>query len=888
MRAIPATRSLRTPCLLLLLGILAGSAAAQSLMGFVHTGVEDYGYYNNVAFVPDGTRGLIADPNNARVVVFDPRRYDNNIVAIVNLPADTETGGIYVTPDGTHACVLQFDPNWNNPNLSLSRVVIIRLSDYNTISYTPPPNTLFHQHSNIAFTSDSQYGLVCNNLLNANQLHIFKVRTDLNPGSLHQATLSVGTGPVRTYVSPDGARAFVLCTGEALNDKITVVRTSSLSVENTFTLPDAHFDNLGSDGRCINNIAFTPDGQWGFVGNPWFNDLLAFNIPNYSLKPYLHIASEPHTGSSVSRVAVSPDGTRVLVSAILTNNVYVVPINYTASALQFGDPGTIHDSAGYADWDGYNNIEVLDNNTAFIGSWRSNELVQLNYRFASIASFYNTADSPEQITLTPDGRFLAVTCVSPGNEVDIFATNPMAINVPFLRSSTTEFTGYGISNPTPEPATIVAFATDRDGHTITGTNNPAIAVLDPYEQISFIGEQFFGLEAGSHFGWIQILSNSDWTRSFFLNSATSSEYMDGTLADAWLYGDFHIPSVAEDYFQGVSTIQTELFFVNPNPVSVTLQLRLRDAAGTVVGSLDQAIAPGAMLSGTIRDLFFRDSTVVDIASGYLTGSSTTLFGVAGFAMTRYFDPTGAVKTIRSLPLVFPEGVSMLYCPHIASGGEAPGFAVPYDTVFHLVNTNVEAAHVTLTLYNDAGEVVQTASADIASRAQFTAHVWELFGLGDPATRPPYTTGNVVIASDKIGLIGDVVFGDGLDTPPALASSMPLEQYAYRAAVFSHVANGPVGDGTLTYYNGLAVANPNDSAIQVVVRVFRQNGTQTGMATVDLAPKARLLRLLNDPLLVPDSWGQLGGYVTLDSTQSFIAFELFTDNNGKLLSAVPKN
>ncbi len=887
MRASPATRSLKTPCLLLLLGIIAGSASAQSLMGYVHTGTEDYGYYNNVAFVPDGTLGLIADPNTARVIAFDPRRYDDNIEATVNLPTGAETGGIYITPDGTHACVLQFDPNLNNPNLSLSRVVIIRLSDFHMITYTPPVNTLFHQHCNIAFTPDSQYGLVCNNLVNANQLHIFKVRTDLNPGSLHQATLPVGTGPVRSYVSPDGARAFVLCTGATNSDQITVVRTSNLSVDTTFTLTGSRFDTYGSQGICLNNIAFTPDGQWGFIGDPWYNDILAFNIPNYNTQPYYNIP-ESDSDSSISRVAVSPDGSRVLVSSIVTNNVYVFPINYTASALQFSLPGTIYDSAGYADWDGYNNIEVLDDNTAFIGSVGSNELAQLNYRFASIASFYDTADSPEQITLTPDGRFLAVACVSPGNEVDLFATDPMAINVPFLRSSTTEFTGYGISNPTPEPATIVAFATDRDGHTLTGTNNPAIAVLDPYEQISFIGEQFFGLEAGAHFGWIQILSNSDWTRSFFLNSATSSEYMDGTAADEWRYADFHIPSVAEDYFQGVSTVQTELFFVNPNAVKVTLQLQLRDADGNVVQSLEQVIDPGAMLSGTIRDLFYRDSTIVDISSGYLTGSSTTLFGVAGFAMTRYFDLTGAVKTIRTLPLVFPEGVSTLYCPHIASGGEAPGFPVPYDTVFHLVNTNVEAAHVTLTLYNDAGAVVQTASADIASRAQLTAHAWELFGLGDPATRPAYTTGNVVVTSDKVGLIGDVVFGDGLDAPPQLASSMPLEQYDYYAAVFSHVANGPVGDGALTYYNGLAVANPNDSAIQVVVRVFRQNGTQTGMATVDLAPKARLLRLLNDPLLVPDSWGQLGGYVTLDSTQPFIAFELFTDNNGKLLSAVPKN
>jgi DNA-binding beta-propeller fold protein YncE len=885
MHPIPLRRYCRMVCLLAFLGAAAGPAAAQTLMGYMQTGSEDYGYYNNTVFTPDGTRGLQTDPNTARVVVFDPRRYDDNILAYVNLPTGAETGGIWITPDGTHACVMQFDPNMQQT--SLSRVVIIRLSDYQSIVYTPPLNTLFHMYCNIAFTPDSQYGLVCNNLLNANQLHIFKVRTDLNPSSLHQATLSVGTGPVRTYVSPIGNRAFVLCTGKSLSDEISVINLSNLTRETTFTLPDSNFDSFGSNGICLNNIAFSPDGSWGFIGDPWYNDILAFNIPNYNNQTWYDIP-ESNSDSSICRVAVSPSGSRVLVSSIVTNNVYVFPVSYNASNLQFGTPGTIHDSAGYANWDGFNNIEVLDDQTAFIGSVGSDELVKLNYQFSSIAAFYNTAVSPEQITLSPDGRFLAVTCVSPGNEVDIFAVDPLAINIPFLHASTTEFTGYGISNPTAEPVTIVAFATDPDGQLLTADYNPAIAVLEPWTQLSFLGEQFFGLPAGDQSGWIQILSNSPSTRSFFLNSATDSTYLDGTSADQWMYADFHITSVEEDYNQGASTVRTELFFVNPNPVTVTLELQLRDATGVAVGSLEQDLTPGAMFSGTIRDLFYRDAPSLQITNAYLTGHSTSLYGVAGFAMTRYYDAGGVVQTIRSLPLVFDEGVSTLYCPHLASGGEEPAFPVPYDTVFHLINTSAETAHLTLTLYDDGGAVIQTAGLDLDAGHQATAHGWELFGLADPSTRPAYTTGNVVITSNKSGVIGDVVFGDGLDTPPQLASSLSLEQATYKYAVFSHVANGPVGDGTLTYFNGLSVANPADAGIQVTVRVYRQDGTLTGQKVVDLGARSRLLRLLNDPALVPDSWGQLGGYVSLTSTQPFIAFELFTDNNSQLLSAVPKN
>jgi len=90
-----------------LLGILAVRFRA-ILMGFVHT-AQDYGYYNNVAFVRRDPRPDRRPEQRPRHRLRS-RRYDNNIEATVN-PAHRAESEDYITPDGTHACVLQFDAN---------------------------------------------------------------------------------------------------------------------------------------------------------------------------------------------------------------------------------------------------------------------------------------------------------------------------------------------------------------------------------------------------------------------------------------------------------------------------------------------------------------------------------------------------------------------------------------------------------------------------------------------------------------------------------------------------------------------------------------------------------------------------------------------------------
>ncbi|MBP7294751.1 MAG: YncE family protein [Acidobacteria bacterium] len=860
---------------LILIAGLTAAAAAQILMGEVVAGDEDFGFYNNAVFTADGLLGLVTDPQNSRVIVFDPYRWTDNIVAYV--ATGQEPAGIYLAPDGLHACVLNIDSN---------TVTIIRLADFQTATYTPPVLTDFAYYNNIAFSPTGDYGFVCDARTTVNQIYVFRVT--IAPGDLHHATLwaNTGTGPARTYVSPDGQRAFVLCNGRNDDDQISVIdlfNEPTFAVQHTFVVVDADFDRTGSDFLCLNNIVFSPDSRWGFVCDPQYNDVVAFEIGNYANQPYLDIPGEATPDASLSRIAITPDGARLVASSIVLNRLYVID----AGSLEL--LRTITDALGFADFDGYNNIAVLsDNRTGLIHSVGSDELMIFDCLTGGYA-FRDTGSAPEDLAVSPDEQFLAGLNVGRAlgeDSTSIFCLAPAIIDFPFFRTGTGEFTGYGVSNPVNGSQSLLIYGYDNDGELLVGTNNGAAQLMEPLTQFSFIGDIQLGLPAGTHTGWLRVISNSLTARAFFLNTNLTGDYMDGTIATDGVFEDYTVTHVQEHFDGGVYTVQTELFILNPYDTTIHVELSLRNATGTQIAFMETDLEGRHMLTGTMHDLFFRNESFLDLPDGYLVGTTDDGYGVVGFAMIRHLNAGGGVVTVHSVPLQWDPKVGTLYSAHVASGGEQPAFINPYDTVFHVINTAAETAQVTLAFTDDADAASTTANYALTAGQQLVVPAWQAFSLPDPATRPPYVTGNVKITSDRTGLLGDVVFGDGLNALPAFESCLALETAPARQAVFSHVAHGPVGDGTLMYFNGISVCNFNTYPVDATVWIYGQNGTLTGTHVLHLEADSRYLGLLSN--MIPAAWPQLGGYVVLDATGPVVAFELFLDNNSRLLSAVPRN
>ncbi|MBN2429947.1 MAG: hypothetical protein JXQ27_00655 [Acidobacteria bacterium] len=865
--------------ILVLLSALPTAAQITTPMGEVMAGDEDYGYWNNVAFTPDGTRGLVTDPQNDRVIIFDPRRLFDNIEAVFYLgTTGAEPAALAIDPTGQHACIL---------NINNDTVTIIRLADYQSVTYIPPINTDFAVWNNIAFTPSGQYGFVCDARPTANRLHIFRVTTTTT--NLHHQTLLTGTGPARTYVSPTGDKAFIVCNGLTVNDQITVVNLLNepgFSTLNTFSVVDADLDRVVDSRVMYNNLVFAPNGSMGYICDPLYNDVVAFGIPDYANQPYLDLPFEGNgpTDASLSRIAVTPDGQTLLVCSTWQDQVHFVDRNTLSYLGRIQDP--------LVDFDAYNSFAFsAGGQRAFIGSVGSAEVLELDLATGAVLRYLATGAGPETLAVTTDGRFLSSINVFDDN-ISLFCLNPHIINIPFFRTSAEEYTGYGISNASAEPLSFIATALDTAGQPMNGTSNPVEAVLDPLTQLPFIGGQFFGLPENPPEGWIQIISNSPEARAFFLNTNMTGDYMDGTVTDADLYLDFIVTHVRENYQLGTSTEQTELYLVNPYNYPVDLRLALHNSDGSERAFLQTTLVGGEVFSGTMRELFLRDETFFDLAPAYVTGTVTNDgAGVAGFARVIHREPVkaDAIRTMHSLPLQRVLPVDTLYCPHLASGGTEEQFAIPYETVFHILNLSGAEAEITFTLYDDHSDDTFQAVRTLADGEQFSRPAWQLFGLPDPAGRPPYITGDVIIRSDRPGIIGDVIFGDGLNSTPWVESCLALYQQTFQRAVFSHVAHGPADEsGDVLYINGISLSNPGDSQIQIQVRVYRETGVLTGSNVVTLPPHSRLLRLLDAPELVPAAWGQLGGYVVAESTGQFVAFELFIDNQNRFMSAVPRN
>ncbi len=149
---------------------------------------------------------------------------------------------------------------------------------------------------------------------------------------------------------------------------------------------------------------------------------------------------------------------------------------------------------------------------------------------------------------------------------------------------------------------------------------------------------------------------------------------------------------------------------------------------------------------------------------------------------------------------------------------------------------------------------------------------EILSVGPGAT----AIGSLIMSADGSGIIGDVIFGD----PASMnfAASLPLQTQTFRQAIFSQVANA---NG---YFTGLALFNPSQQAATITVDVYSEKGTTTGRFTTQLNPKSRISRLLTE--MVPESTGQMRGFVLLSSTQPLIAQQLFGDTGMVFLSAVP--
>jgi hypothetical protein len=429
------------------------------------------------------------------------------------------------------------------------------------------------------------------------------------------------------------------------------------------------------------------------------------------------------------------------------------------------------------------------------------------------------------------------------------------------------YTGLAITNPIPYRVKVTLTAYDSAGNVISGSGiiNPVNIVMPRSGQFAELAGQIFGANFNaSSAGTIVATGSTSILPGFYMAGGTISAHdLDGALADLSPISEFVMPTV---FHAGTSPV-TLLRLFNPGTSAATATLKLYDSSGALKATATVTVPAGGTQVQDLRTIF-SGIDLSSLSAGYVTGTTT-----AGLVATETFGNTLDSNVLRAQVAV-PR--NSLLVPHFVNGGG-------YSTELNLINMDTKVtANLTLTAFDSTGNAIggNPVVVTLAPGNQYLRTVDQIF----PALASGVTTGYIRIDctpyyvgpwSTTTPIVGSLRF-----TSASGGGSTALPIYLAPSAgfVYSHVAQD------LGYFSGIAMINPNAAATTVTVQVFNQDGSSVGSTSVQLQPGQKLAKLVSE--LVPASAGQVGGYVSVQSTLPITSFSLFGTDEGKLLSAIP--
>lgn len=432
--------------------------------------------------------------------------------------------------------------------------------------------------------------------------------------------------------------------------------------------------------------------------------------------------------------------------------------------------------------------------------------------------------------------------------------------LPFYQADSSAFTGFAVSNFSNEEANLELRLYDAAGNLASG---PVYKGVEPGTQLAQLGRELFNLPPSTtESGWVDIRSDNPEVGSFFLFGDGAG--LDGAVDSLRYSKRLYFSRVFEGAtaFRGHAA-STYLSIANPSDEKAVVDLTLYLPLPGGMAPADQVtreIPAGGFLYRSVNELFEDQPSISD---GYVALEVREGEGVVGFSLVTLRDQQ---TTIGLGGAAADSGASQCFSAQLAS---AQG--VLY-TNLRLINVSDERRDIELTAIGEDG----TPLADSVTRTLWPGvglqtDVANLFGFQGSGL----FVGSLQVEADGAGILGDVVFGS-----PNLrnAAAMPLQSQLASKAIFSQVANIPG-----SFFTGLALYNPQPRAAEVIVEVFRSDGSLAGSEAIDLEPGRRLSKRLDE--LVPTSAGVVRGYVRIESTEPLVLQEMFGDFALSRLAAV---
>ena len=579
--------------------------------------------------------------------------------------------------------------------------------------------------------------------------------------------------------------------------------------------------------------------------------LSASTLYHYRVKSRDAAGNLATSGDYTFTTAPAPDTTPPVISNVSASN-----ITATGATISWTTNEASDTQVEYGTTNAYGSMTSLDADMTTSHSQKLEGLAPATLYHFRVRS----SDAAQNLAVSQDFTFTTAASDPDKVKKTFFVPRRRGKKTATANGESREYTGLALVNLDSGTARLSFTACDSSGALISGTDiaNPVTRSLDPGRQLPIVDTELFGAGISLHDGgWIKVESDVAAVAGFFMIFDGSLDVLDGAVLNGSPAASFILSEIEPDGF-------THINIENPSAREARLTLELVGNGGNVLASEQRAInAGGSLEADPFEDLF---EGIVPAASSYLRVRSDQpvvpleLTGKEGIY-------TNALNGLDA-----SKGAPRLYCPQYAVGG-------PWRTAISLVNLDARAGMVTFRFVpQDPSQPIDTRSATINSYGKLFIDDPGFFETLAGKAPEEIAQGYLLIESDGIRLAGSVAFGD--TGRSGFSSTLPLVQSLENSLLFAHVATND------TYFTGLAVVNPHDTDIFVVIDLFGADGRIEASTTQIVPPKGRTSRLLTQYFPALAGQNRSSGYIRVTANMGVAGFALFGTNNLSVLSAIP--
>jgi len=450
----------------------------------------------------------------------------------------------------------------------------------------------------------------------------------------------------------------------------------------------------------------------------------------------------------------------------------------------------------------------------------------------------------------------------------------------------TNDTGVAVTNTSGRPIDVTYVARHYDGSLVTGDGieNPTTYAFAAGQQLAaYPAELFRGFNsrdlrpilAADSVGWLEIYSNDGELQAMFLDSGREGSGFDGNIGVGSGGSPIVFPDLRLDDGE-----RTEISLLNLAYDDIIVRLELLDAAGNVLREEPEYFVAGyGMRSFTIgsgSDFLRAEHPGLAASLRVSCNNNNSLKSSSCADLVGHAINTDSVGSFASTYAVTRESAGpVLLGAQVTTGRQGAGI---WETRVRVTKFDGTWAPVYLDLYANDGSLLATLSKALTpgGRIEFLLD-GSTFPWGDR-----FFSGYVRVRSDSDAIAGDVSlhWADGNESQ---FSSYPLSGSLYDALQFNQVAEGEAGN--LDYWTGIGLLNDMNRPVEVIVQIFRPDGSQDRSAVVKLNPFQKYAALLREVVQDP-AYNRIGGYIRLTSTDPVSAIVFYGDSPGSFLAAIP--